>query len=459
MKQRTIRLAATGARLATGAAVVAACVVGVTAAVAAPWPTVQNTPATTTVTPVPGDTTLVCDGSFRALGRDSSQADLMVSAGVPRLRVETGDSDAVQEPLQMSDMQGGDGAQTITAHVDERTAPLIAASESLRLDEDDLRGFAAAPCREAGMHSWIVGGDLSTGASDIIVLSNPGTVPATVDLTVYGIERSSSTTIVPPRTQVGLSLASVAGGQNRPVVEIVSSGAPVRAALQSAYTRTLEAVGIDLQDGMAAPQKQLTIVGVRSSAAADGDDASGAVLRMLAPDEDARATVRVRGEGSDAVRDEYTFELAAGIPSEIALTGLQAGAYDLEIDSSVPIVAAARQTQTRSERQDFSWMLPAPPLEGRQMISVPTGAPSTLYLRNTTGAPVTVTLEGDDQQTIELPASGASSVRLRAESYTIESSAPVHAAIGMLSTSGAPAIAGWPLWAPAAAQQPIVVHH
>lgn len=80
MKQRTVHLAATGARIATGTAVAAACVLGVAASVAAPWPVLQSTPASTTVTPMPGDSTIVCNGSFRALGRDSSRADLLVSA-------------------------------------------------------------------------------------------------------------------------------------------------------------------------------------------------------------------------------------------------------------------------------------------------------------------------------------------------------------------------------------------
>ncbi|UNK69704.1 DUF5719 family protein [Microbacterium sp. H1-D42] len=458
MKQRTIRLAATGARIATGAVVAAACVLGVAAAVAAPWPQVQNEPATTVVTPVPGDTTLICNGSFRALGRDSSQADLMVSAGVPRLRVEAEQDSAVTEPLSMPDVTGGDGAQTITAHVQDRTVPLIAASESIRLFDEDLRGFAAAPCREASMHSWLVGGDVSTGASDIIVLSNPGSVPATVDLTVYGLQRAASTTIVPPRTQIGLPLASVAAGEQRPVVEVTSSGAPVRATLQSAFTRTLDAVGIDLQDGIGGAQNQLMLLGVQSDPASAGDDATGIVLRMLAPDAEAQATIRVREEGSLRVLDEYTFELAAMIPSEISLPGLAQGAYDIEVEATAPIVAAARQTQRDGGKQDFSWMLPAPALQGTVMFSVPSGAPATLYLRNTQDSPVTVTLDGADQRTVELQASDSATVRLRAGAYTLESESPVHAAVGMLNTSGTPAIAGWPLWPPAATQRPIVVH-
>lgn len=458
MKQRTIRLAATSARVTTGAVVAAACVLGIAGAVAAPWPTVQNEPATTVVTPVPGDTTLICNGSLRALGRDASQADLMVSAGVPRLRVETEQGSAVAEPLSMPDVTGGEGAQTITAHVQGRQVPLIAASESIRLSDEDLRGFAAAPCREASTQSWLVGGDVSTGASDIIVLSNGGSVPATVDFTVYGLQRATSTTIVPPRTQVGLPLASVAAGEQRPVVEVTSSGAPVRAALQSAFTRTLDAVGIDLQDGAGGAQKRLMLLGVQSDPATAADDATGIVLRMLAPSEEARAEIRVRETGSLRVLEEYTVELAAMIPSEISLPGLPKGAYDIEVDASEAVVAAARQTQRVEGLQDFSWMLPSPAMQGRVMFSVPSGAPATVYLRNAQDTAAIVTLDGDDQRTVELAASGSTAVSLRAGTYILESESAVHAAVGMLNTSGAPGIAGWPLWPPAATQRPIVVH-
>lgn len=454
MKQRTIRLAATGARLASGAAVAAACVLGVAAAAAAPWPGVQNQPASTTVTPVPGDSTIVCNGAFRALGRDSSQATLLVSAAMPDLRLDAGDTETDSEPLQMPGVLGGEGAQMITGAVHDRTAPLISASEAVRLDDEDLRGFAAAPCRDARMHSWIVGGDGSTGSSDVILLANPADVPATVDLTVFGATRSATTRIVPPKTQVSLSLASVSGAEPRPVIEVVAAGAPVRATLQSAQVRTLDAVGIDLQDGMAGARKSVRLLGVQSQPAAEGDDSTGILVRLLAPADDTTATVRVGGASGTAGSDEYTVDLTAGTPAEITLTGVRAGAHDLDIEADAPIVAAARQTVQTTGQEDFGWMLPAPQLTGTVPFTVPGGLPATLYLRNAEDAPVTVAIDGADARTIELPAGGDEQVPLKAGGHRITTDGAVHVAVGML---GEAAIAGWPLWAPPATQQPIVV--
>ena len=71
--RRGIRIV-TGARVVAGAVVAAGCVLAVVLGASAPLPGIRNTPAVSTVSPVPGDTVIVCNGSFRALGRDSVRA-------------------------------------------------------------------------------------------------------------------------------------------------------------------------------------------------------------------------------------------------------------------------------------------------------------------------------------------------------------------------------------------------
>src|SRR5690606_439046 len=157
-----------------------------------------------------------------------------------------------------------------------------------------------------------------------------------------------------------------------------------RAALQAGLVRTLDPVGIDLQDGMSGPQSELLILGVRSAAATEGDDTTGVVVRMLSPEDDATATVRVRGAAPGQAFEEYPVELAAGLPVEIALSGLPDGAHDIAIESSAPVVAAARQTARAGAEEDFAWALPSPELAAKAttLFSVPGGAPATLFLRN-----------------------------------------------------------------------------
>jgi len=459
MKQRTIRLAATGTRVATGAVVAVACALGVAGAAAAPFPEIRTAPATTTVRPVPSDAMLVCNGSFRVLGRDATQAGLMVSAATMSLRTD-GDTEGTKtEPIEAPDAVGAAGTQAIVGAVKDRKVPLFSATESVQLSDEDASGFAAAPCREPSLSSWLVGGDVSTGASDIILLTNPGAVTATVDLDVYGDRRSASTVVVPAGTQLGVPLASVAAGSRTPVVHVSSSGAAVRASLQSTLVRTLDAVGIDLQDGISGAQTEQILLGVRSAPATEGDDTSGIVVRMLAPDQDAKATLRVRAAGSAAVIDEYPVDLLAGSPSEVTLTGLKEGSYDTEISSTEPIVAGARQAVRAGDQQDLAWSLPSPELSSgaTTMFSVPGGAPATLYLHNAESEPVTVALGGADERTVQLKPGGSAAVTVDAGGYTLKPSGRVNAAVGMLGANGSAAIASWPLWAGAATQQPIVV--
>lgn len=459
MKQSTIRFAATGARVATGAIIATACALGVVAAAAAPWPQVRSEPAATTVTPVPSDAVLVCNGSFRALGRDASRAGLMVSAATMGMRVDGAEDELTTAPLAMPDLTGGSGAQVLIGPVKDRAVPLFAASESVRLSDEDATGFAAAPCREPSLETWLVGGSVATGASDIILLSNPGSVTATVELDVYGDSRTASTVVVPALTQLGLPLASVAAGSRSPVVRVVSSGAPVRAVLQSTLVRTLDAVGVDLQDGVSGPQSSQVILGVRATPVTAGDDSTGVVVRMLAPDAGAHATVRVRASGSDTIVDEYPVDLPPSAPTEIALSGLVEGAYDIEISSTAPVVAGARQVGRAGSAEDFAWSLPSPQLiaGAAAPFSIPRGAPATLHLRNPGDMPITVELvpaDGQQARTIGLDAGGSAEVGVETGGYTLTPSGRVNAAIGM--HAGA-AIAAWPLWAGPATQQPIVV--
>lgn len=447
------------ARLVTGALVAGGCVFAVVAGAAAPLPEVHNTPAVTTVTPTPGDTVLVCNGSFRALGRDSTRADSMVSAASPSLTVDRSQTDPEARAIEMQSITGGEGAQSLTGVVANRTAPLVSAAESVIVSAEDLYGFAATPCREPSMTSWLVGGDVSVGASDIIVLTNPGDVPTTAQLDVYGESRSAGSAVIPPQTQVSLPLASLASGMTRPVVQVTSSAVPIRASLQSALIRTLDPVGIDMQDGVAGPQARLTVLGVRAFAN-PGDDASGVVLRMLSPETDARAVVRVRAATETAVTDEVAVDLTAAVPSEITLSGLAPGIYDIDIDASAPIVAAVRQSAVSGTRADFAWMTPAPEIADPRAFSVPRGPAATLFIRNPGSADVTVQLSGSAaEETLTVPAGATVSVSLRpGGSSLLSPSGPVHAAVSMSGGDDDASLAGWPLISGAATQQPITVY-
>lgn len=452
---RTTRIAVMGARAVAGAAVIVLCIAGVTVAVAAPWPQIENSPATTEVTPLPGDTVLVCTGSFRALGRDVQSAGQMSAAG--DLRATTaGDGVVVaQTELLTPELEDGIAPTALTSIAEGRQTPLIAASESIRLDSEDLAGLAAAPCREPATESWIVGGEVSTGTSDIVILSNPGEVTATVTLTVYGVTRTSTTTVVAAGTQVALPLAGIAAGEQEPVVRVTTEGSPIRAVLQSSLVRTLDPVGIDLQDTAGAPRNELTFAAVR--VVVEEQESAPTLVRMLAPDEDTEATVTVRAAGETV--EEFTVPLTGGAPASVSLADLPIGVYSVDVVADEPIVGATWQSAGFGEVSDFSWMTAAPELAGTVMFSVPRGPAPRLHLVNGGDSDVTVSVapqSGGTEREIVVPAGTDELVTVRPNSsYELTTSGPLHAAISMADDGQ---LAGWPIWPGTGEPEPIVVH-
>ncbi|WEK62722.1 MAG: DUF5719 family protein [Candidatus Microbacterium colombiense] len=455
---RAVRVVATGARLVTGVAVAAACVVGVVTAIHAPWPEVTHEAAQVQVTPLPGDSILVCNGDLRALGRDSSDPLSMWSASSPTFTVDGTNGAPTIAELQVADLVGAGSVRTVTGTVDGRTAPLIAATESATVSADDLSGFAALPCGTPRLESWLVGGTVATGSSDLIVLTNAAEVTSTVTLSVYGTSRSTRTVVIPARTQASLPLASIAAGNTSPVVQVSADGAPVRAVLQSSLVRTLDPAGVDLQDAVPGAQLHPILAGVQSFAA-DGDDAEMTVLRMLAPDDAAQAQVTVRATGETAAVNEFTVSLVAGEPADVSLSGLEPGEYSVQIDADAPIVSAVRQQDGLARDSDFAWVTPAPEIDSDALFAVPAGPAPTLHLVNEEDSDVTVTLEPTSGATgaeVSIPAGGSIDVALTERTtYRLSTTGTVHAAITM---SAAGALAAWPLEPSAGAAQSITVY-
>ncbi|QNA92298.1 MULTISPECIES: DUF5719 family protein [unclassified Microbacterium] len=455
---RAFRVAATGARVVTGLVVIAACVVGVTAAVHAPWPIIGHDPAQVEVTPLPGDNIVVCNGDMRALGRDAADPLSMVSAGRPGITIGGTSGDPSSEQLAVPDLPGAGEVSVFTGAVEGRSAPLIAASESATLAADDLAGYAAAACGTPRLDSWLVGGSTDTGTEDIVILTNAAEVPSTVTLTVYGETRGTRTVVVPARTQAALPLTSVAAGTAAPVVRVEAAGAPVRAVLQSSLVQVLDPAGIDLQDAVPGPQQRLVLSGVQVFAA-NGDDAEMAVLRVLSPGADARVQVRVTPEGSSSAVDEFTVPLEPDMPAQVSLSGLEPGAYTVDVVADAPVVAALRQQDGFGQGSDFAWITPAQEIDDDVLFAVPAGPSPRVQVVNASDQDATVTLEAlDSGQPEEVTVAAGQSVGLEVsarETYLLRATGPVHAAVTL---TGPGALAVLPLQANAGVEKAIAVY-
>lgn len=439
---RAFRVAATSARLVTGVVVAAACVVGVATAVHAPWPTVTHEPAQEQVTPLPGDSVLVCSGDFRALGRNPAEPSEMRAAGTPQVTAGGTSGEPSQSELAVPGLVDGGDVPVLTGAVEGRTAPLIAGTESVTLAADDLAGLAASPCGVPRLESWLVGGSVGTGAEDVVLLANASDVPATVTLAVYGTARGGRTVVVPARTQTALPLTAVAAGNDIPVVKVTAVGAPVRAVLQSALMRVLDPVGVDQQEAVAGAQQHVVLPGVQTFAA-EGDQGDMTVLRLLAPGADATARVRVTEESGAAGGDEFSVPLRADEPAQVSLSGLEPGTYTVEVDADAPVVAGVRLQDGFGADSDFAWVTPAPQIDTEVAFAVPAGPGPQLQVANTSDEETTVTLttiDGDAPQEIVIPAGKTRSVDVRADrTYLLRPDGAVHAAV-TLTAPGALAV-------------------
>lgn len=455
-RSRAIRVVATGARLVVGAAIAAGCVIAVVAAVALPWPGIAAEPAQVAVTPTAGDATLVCAGSFRAVGRNSLDAAQQMPAGTAKLTVDSS-GEREESTLAVPELSDAAGPQRFVGSAEQGGTPLLAAAEAITIASDDLTGLAGAACREARTESWLVGGSVETGTNDLIVLSNPGDVTATATMTVFGLAQTSTTQLVPAGTQLSVPLASIAAGTQDPVVRITAAGAPLRATLQSSLIRTLDPSGLDLQDSAGPPSDTIVFAGVQ--VLSKSADTPLTVLRLLATGQTTQARVTVRTQGT-AVQN-LTVPLDAGTPTEVSLDGLEPGVYSVEVEADAPMVGAVRQATRSGAGSDFAWMTPAPDLHGNTFVAVPDAPGSRIHLVNSGDADATVVLapasDADAGEEITVPAGGDIVIEANADSvYSLTSDETVRAAVILAANDNA--LAGWPVWSGAAAQEPITVY-
>lgn len=453
--RRLVRWATTSARVAAGTAVATAAVVGTVVAIAAPWPTVVAEPVRLEAIPAPSDTVLACDGPLLALGRTIEQAgSLSVAASQ---QVTSGPGQGEVEATTLSGDAGSDAAALRATPSDGAQTPLAAAG-SAASTADDLAGFAASACRPPLAESWLVAGSTSTGSNDLVVLGNPGEVPATVQISVYGAQGvttppGGADVVVPAGGQRVIPLAGLLLGEESPVVRVVSTGAPVHASLQAALTRTLLAGGVDQAAPLAEADTRLVIPGVEVLTSGEGDP--GTVLRLLSPGGATTATVRVTAVGGAESSPPRELELEGGIPTALDLSGLDAGTYTVDVQATEPIVGGTWSTTGFGEGADFAWYAAAPVFGVESVIAVAAGGGGSVVVAADGPDATTATLTAADGSApieIAVPAGGSAAVEVDAGVYVLSPAAPVRAAVAY-SAQGS--LAAYPLW-PADAAAPAV---
>ena len=464
--RRLFRLATTSARLLAGTVVAAAFGTAVVTAVALPWPTLTRTPLSVAADPAPADTVAACAGPLLVLGRDPERADALQVAATQDVVVGSpSEAPAPVEGALTTSVPDSDGPAVFTVEPRDRVRSEVAASGSAAVADDDLVGFAASACLTPLIDSWIVGGATTTGANDLLLLANPGAVPATVQLTVYTatgaqIPPGGADLVVAAGEQRVVPLAGLVLGEESPVVRITATGAPVQAALQSSVTRTLVPGGID-QENVAAPAATTQVIpgiAVTTAPSPGGAPDATTVLRLLAPDQDTTATVVV--VGPDGASESPAVPLTAGLPAQVDLSGFAVGTYTVRVDAGAPVVAAVKQSTGFDAGSDFAWYPAAPALTTAALVAVPDGPSPTLWLFNAGDEATTVTVQsltGGDSTQVTVEAGRAASRTAAAGDVYRLTAADVHVR-AMVSFAGTGALAGFPVWPEDAAAGTVVVY-
>jgi hypothetical protein len=269
--------------------------------------------------------------------------------------------------------------------------------------------------------------------------------------------------VVAPGAQIVVPLAGLVLGEESPVIRVTAMGAPVQAALQASITRTLLPGGVDQVGAIAVPETAQVIPGVTvtQNPGADGASPAATVVRMLSPNADTTATITATPIGAaSGAPAPTTVPLAAGVPTEVELSGLAVGQYTVEVSAEAPVLAAVWQTTGFGEGSDFAWYTAAPAVTAPSLFAAPPGPDAVLALANTTDEAINVIVDAvDGSSTAEVTVAAGAGESLRLTSRTVyQLDAAGDGIRATVSQSGDGALAGFPVWPSDAAAPQVVVY-
>ena len=472
-------VALTSARVLTGAVGIAVAVAAIAGAALLPLPVVRSEPSSVEVVPVPTAQQLVCPGSVLRLSDDTGQGATVSSAiGRATLRSFTTSGAVDSTPLTQSDASTGTtpAAPTVISTppnpADPTDAILISGAQSQDVNEGDFVGLAAAGCSTVSGDSWLTGGSTAVGRTTLLTLSNPTEVPATVDLELFSENGAvaapgTSGIVVPASGQRVLSLAGFQPDMQMPVVHVTSAGGQVVAELQQSIVRGLQPGGVDFVPASSGPVLDSIIPGlvIVEPEAVEAVQGGGetfedlrTVLRLFAPGEgNVSTTISVVPEDGVGTGTSFAVDVEAGRVTEVPVTGLAAGNYTVRISAPQPLLAAARVSTVSADSTDFAWLMSAPVLSKKAVVTIAQGPGAQLHLANSGSDPITVTLKSSDgdEQFVDIGTGAAVSMDVEAgESYTLSGFKSLRASVS-LSQGGK--IATYPVLPPGVGSAPLTI--
>ncbi|SJN08237.1 Putative secreted protein [Leucobacter sp. 7(1)] len=397
--------------------------------------------------------TLVCAGAFGVLGADPDRPGATIPIGAPEVVVSGTASSAVS----VTRPEGGEG---LPAALTAPMAEPLAAAQLQSVQTENLRGVVGSACAEPVNEQWLLGGASSLGVSTTLSLANPGTVPATVVVSVFDEngpvdDLQMASVLVPAGSEQTVSVNGYAPDRARLAVRVVSTGAPVTASLGVGHSLGIDPFAISSVTRQTAPDTQLVIPAIANesdhehgpSDSGEGDEFP-VLLRALAPG-DAGGQVRAHAIDAAGTRTDLgIIDLVPGAVGELSIAVWPQGAHALVIDSDVPVIASALGSATKRSHHDNEWFVPAPAIAADTPTAAPVVSGGQLVLANTGEAPakveVTAASGKGKPRTLTVAPGSAETVPAPADAV-VTSSEPVHAGVRFLQGGD---LAGYPVLAP-----------
>ena len=312
-----------------------------------------------------------------------------------------------------------------------------------------LNGLLGSVCQRPQSEFWIVGGDTTTGREALLILANPASIDATVELDLIGAGGALkapglSGISLAAHQVVVIPVSSLSPKNSTFSVHVKTRGAALAGWMQQKTVRGLTAAGADLIAPTGSAAKNLVIPGffVRGSKDADKLQAMGQqfsdltnFVRITNPTAtEATAVIQVIGATAKTFGTVLQAKLAANSTADIEVTGLADGDYSVFVSSPAAILASAKLNRTSlsaKQKTDFAWLPAVDAQSGSRTFVVPKAGISKLSIANPSKQSADLVLRGGGlSKTVQIKAGATLTFPVNASSVIrLDSSQKVSASI------------------------------
>ena len=254
---------------------------------------------------------------------------------------------SLRSPGDRGDYVGRNGERdSVTGSANGSLAPGFSVTQTERTVDGQGRGLASTQCQPTGTDFWFVGPASGVGQRAVLVLTNPESSDATVDVAIQGrrglVDAPGARGIqVPARSRTEVRVDQVAPGEKVLALHVQVRVGRLSAAITETDVNGFDPLGTDWFPAAQAPATELVVPGVPR--VSEGR-ASHVRLDVVAPGEAAVVTLSlITPEGSFPPEGVDVLDVPAeGVTSVDLTDALRGEAASVVISSDVPVTAGAR---------------------------------------------------------------------------------------------------------------------